>query len=210
MMSPEAMTSSTPSLGLVLPAEDMRTDSSTGSDASLVERARTDPAAFAQIYRQHYSTLGAYLFRRSGDEHATEDMLAEVFLAAIQGLHRFRDRGLPVRFWLYRIATNVANRRWRELSRRAEGVGAEIDADTCARDAGPAEEAVRDESRRAAQRALLALPAELQSVLSLYYFQDLCVEDIARVLECPEGTVKSRLSRARDAFTLALQRRNRS
>jgi RNA polymerase sigma-70 factor (ECF subfamily) len=54
---------------------------------------------------------------------------------------------------------------------------------------------------------LLALPPDLQDVLSLYYFQDLPVEDVARVLECPAGTVKSRLSRARDAFTLALNRR---
>jgi RNA polymerase sigma-70 factor (ECF subfamily) len=133
-------------------------------------------------------------------------MLAEVFLAALQSLKHFRARGVPLRFWLYRIATNAANQRWRELARRAEETNGP-DADAQAGSACPSEELERSEARQSAQRALLALPPDLQDVLSLYYFQDLPVEDVARVLECPVGTVKSRLSRARDAFTLALNRR---
>lgn len=180
------------------------------AETLLVRRAIGDPAAFGEIYRLHYPIIGAYLFRRSGDEHATEDMLAEVFLAALKALPKFKAGEVPLRFWLYRIATNTANMRWRELARRAETVADEPDDEPIAVGEGPDEVLHRNEARASARRALLLLPAELQSVLSLFYFQDLSVEDIARVLECPAGTVKSHLSRARDAFTLALRRRSRS
>jgi RNA polymerase sigma-70 factor (ECF subfamily) len=183
-------------------------DARAPSEADLIERARTDPAAFAEIYRHHYASVGTYLWRRCGDAHATEDMLGEVFLSALKGLSRFRSRGVPLRFWLYRIATNVANRRWRELASRAEEPADGTDADVFGAECSPGDELERDESREAAQRALLALTPDLQAVLSLHYIQDLSTEDVARILECPVGTVKSRLSRARTAFTLALERRS--
>ncbi len=205
------MNSTSPALALAVTGdESISPGTNSEADALLVERAIADPTAFTEIYRRHYPAIGAYLFRRCGDAHATEDMLAEVFLAALKGLSGYRSRGVPLRFWLYRIATNVANLRWRELARRAENASDEFDPDAVAHGEGPDEALERKEALASTQRALLSLPAELQDVLSLHYFQDLCVDDIARVLECPSGTVKSRLSRARDAFTFALQRRRRS
>ena len=84
-----------------------------GDDASereAVARAQRDPRAFAALYRAHYDAIGGYLYRRTGDAHATEDLLSEVFLKALQSLSRYRSRGVPFRFWLLRIATNAANR----------------------------------------------------------------------------------------------------
>jgi RNA polymerase sigma-70 factor (ECF subfamily) len=204
------MNHSAPALEFALPAEGTPHASASEAEVLLVQRAVADPAAFTEIYRLHYPMIGAYLFRRCGDEHATEDMLAEVFLAALKALPKFRAGDVPLRFWLYRIATNVANLRWRELAQRAEIANEDEDLELVAHGEGPDDVLERKEACASTQRALLSLPADLQAVLSLYYFQDLCIEDVARVLECPEGTVKSRLSRARDAFTLALQRRSRS
>jgi DNA-directed RNA polymerase specialized sigma24 family protein len=95
----------------------------------LIERARTDRDAFAVLYREHYEAIGGYLFRRIGDVHASEDLLGDVFLSALQALPRFEPRGVPFRAWLLRIATYAANRwarangrRPRPLSERAEVV----------------------------------------------------------------------------------------
>src|ERR1043166_9025189 len=79
-------------------------------ERELVERAKRDREAFALLYRRHYAMIASYLYRRTGDTHVTEDLAAEVFLAALRCLPRYRHRGLPIQAWLYRIACNTANR----------------------------------------------------------------------------------------------------
>jgi RNA polymerase sigma-70 factor (ECF subfamily) len=165
------------------------------AEAALVERARREPQAFAELYRMHYSAVGRYLFRRTGDAHATEDLLSEVFLAALRGIGGFRSRGIPFRYWLLRIATNAANR---EAARR----GPELRPLESAAGAAAAPDPILgnphlDDRQRAVLSALRTLGAKHQSVLSLHYLQELKIEEIALVLGCRPGTVKSRLARAR-------------
>jgi RNA polymerase sigma-70 factor (ECF subfamily) len=169
------------------------------SDDALVERARHDPEAFAQLYRLHYSSVALYLWRRTADVHAAEDLLSEVFLAALSSLPRYANQGIPFRHWLYRIATNAANR-WARARRRAC-----LDLEA-ASDVVCPERATPDEEPRLAMTALAALSPKLQSVAILHYLEDLSVEEIARILDCRSGTVKSRLSRARDALRKTLER----
>ena len=87
-------------------------------ERDLIEQARHDRDAFAQLYRRHYAPIAAYVYRRVGDSHASEDLVAEVFIAAMRSIRRYRHRGLPFRSWLYRIATNTVNR-WSRKRRRA-------------------------------------------------------------------------------------------
>ncbi|MCH7720501.1 MAG: hypothetical protein IH988_05855, partial [Planctomycetes bacterium] len=88
-------------------------------EPDLVERAKSDRRAFAEPYHCHQRAIGGYIYRRIGDAHATENLVADVFTIALQALPRYRQRGLLVRAWLYRIATNRVNR-WvrRERYRR--------------------------------------------------------------------------------------------
>ncbi len=164
-------------------------------ERDLVERARTDPHAFANIYRLHSSAIANYLHRRTGDAHAAEDLLSETFLAAMKSLHRFRHNGTPLRFWLYRLATNAANRwvRKHARQRRRETVRA-IAPDARASD--------NNGKRDAAfvTRALQQLSSDHQSVLVLHIVEGLTLEQVAQVLGGRVGTVKSRLFRARDAL----------
>src|SRR5262245_51070213 len=170
------------------------------SEAALVERARRDPQAFAELYRIHYGAIARYLFRRTGDAHATEDLLHETFLGAMRGIRGFRPRGIPFRYWLYRIATNAANR---EAARRPPAARPLEDARAAA--APNPNDPALDERQRAALAALRALDPKHQAVLSLHYLQELRVEEIAQVLDCAAGTVKSRLSRAREALAARLR-----
>src|ERR1043166_2936696 len=63
-------------------------------ERELVERAKRDREAFALLYRRHYAMIAGSPYRRTGDTHVTEDLAAEVFLAALRCLPRYRHRGL--------------------------------------------------------------------------------------------------------------------
>lgn len=154
----------------------------------LLACAGRSPEAFAELYRRHYGRIGTYLLRRTGDRAATEDLLAEVFLAALRGVRRFRWRGIGFDHWLYRVATRAANR-W---ARRHRFAPLDEARDVAARVA-------RDEEGEVTAM-LLWLPPRLQAVLSLHYLEGLNVDEVARVLKVRPGTVKSRLSRAREAL----------
>ena len=165
------------------------------ADKGLIERAKRDPKAFAVLYRQHYDPIAGHVYRRTGDPHATEDIVADVFLAAMRSIARFRYRGIPFRAWLFRIATNRVNR-WARGRRRAALQAFQPDAG--------AEIAERATDRRQAEdgdlarRALLTLLPKYQSVLALHYLEEMGVKEIATVIGCRVGTVKSRLSRGRE------------
>ncbi len=85
-------------------------------EEALIERARSDPEAIGVLYERHRQAIGDYLYRRTGDSHLAEDLLAEVFLSAVRHLPRYRARKIPFRHWLYRIATNSVNR-WARRAR---------------------------------------------------------------------------------------------
>jgi hypothetical protein len=72
--------------------------------------AHGSPPDFCTVYHQLYRPVANYLLRRTGDAHATEDLLGDVFLAVLRGLPRYRERGRPVRHWVFRIANHSANR----------------------------------------------------------------------------------------------------
>lgn len=164
-------------------------------ERDLVERARTDPHALADIYRLHSLAIANYLHRRTGDAHAAEDLLSETFLVAMKSLPRFRHDGTPLRFWLYRLATNAANRWMRTHARlrRRETVSA-ISMHAHAGDI----EGKQDVAF--VTRALQQLSGAHQSVLVLHIVEGLTLEQVAQVLGCRVGTVKSRLFRAREAL----------
>jgi len=172
-------------------------------ERELVERAKSDRAAFAALYRRHYRALSSHVLRRTGDVHTTEDLVSDVFLTVLRTLPRYRYRGVPFRFWLLRIATNAVNRWARRQRRRVLAtvpiVGLEVTAAPASTDGGV------DKER--AHRALLSLPPKYQAVLSLHYLEGLALSEVATVIGCRVGTVKSRLARAREALGAALSRR---
>jgi RNA polymerase sigma-70 factor (ECF subfamily) len=179
------------------------------SEQALIARARRDAAAFAEIYRRHAHAITGYVYRRCGDAHAADDLVAEVFLAAMRALPRYRDRGVPLRAWLYRIATNTVNR-WarRNTWRQRVRLGLERhQGEARAGESDPSERSQDTADVELARRALLSLSPHHQSVLALHYLEGLPVEEVALVLGCRVGTVKSRLSRAREALRKSLEER---
>ncbi len=167
-------------------------------DAVLWSRSRAgDADAFGMLFERHAKAIYNYCFRRVGDWAAAEDMLSIVFLEA----WRRRAKGLPpakVLPWLYGIATNVVRHRRRGERRFATALS---------RLPGPqpepgfsdiSDQRLDDERQMRSALALLAqLPRHEQDVIALCVWSEASYEDAALALGIPAGTVRSRLSRAR-------------
>jgi len=177
-------------------------------DMELVGRARDgDVAAFTALVRRYQDRIYNVTWRMLADADDAADVAQETFLAAWEGLGRFRgDSALYT--WLYRIAVNKAllHRRARSSKREYAASGGEAMLETledCAD--GPAAAAERNERALMVQRAITGLPEDLKAVVVLRDIEGLAYEEIAEVLEIAVGTVKSRLHRARLALRDALK-----
>lgn len=167
-----------------------------------------DGTAFARLVAQNESMVFNLAARLLGDGEEARDVAQDVFLQVYRQLGRFQGRS-SLKTWIYRIVVNQCHNRRRLWSRRGRSKQDELDerlavpAAVAARDgwhAGPYERAVQGERARQVQAALLRLSFEQRSVLVLREIEGLSCEEVAVALALPEGTVKSRLSRAREAL----------
>lgn len=172
------------------------------ADTELIERAKRDREAFALLYRRHFALVAGYIHRRVGDPHVTEDLVADTFMTALRCLPKYRTRGVPLQAWLYRIATTSVNRWVRRQRRWFRPLGDSSPATTPIIDRSAGDEFDRQQVRQ----AMFALAPRYQSVLSLHYLEGLSIEDVSQALGCRLGTVKSRLSRGREALREKLLR----
>lgn len=164
----------------------------------MIEAARKDPTALARLYREHYSAIYGYVLKRVADHDHANDIVADVFLAMVRGLPRYRSMGIPFRCWLLRIATNQVYR-WSRRHRWFR-IWKVFDETLFS----PKESVERDEPMEQLRKAILRLPCVYQTVISLHYQESMSVESIAAVLQCRPGTVKSRLSRGRELLRQSL------
>ncbi|MGH7873492.1 MAG: sigma-70 family RNA polymerase sigma factor [Candidatus Binatia bacterium] len=171
------------------------------SDADYVRRLqRGETDAFEMLVRRHEKTIFNLVYRMLGDYDEAAEVSQEVFLSAYRAIGRFRgDANFST--WLYRIALNHTSTRRKSLSRRQQRNVA-IDDTEPVRDLqpGPAETMEKKEIRERVQRALNNLEPDDATVIVLRDLQDIPYEEVARLLEVPVGTVKSRLHRARQAL----------
>ena len=166
------------------------------NDGELMAEARRDPAAFVRLYRRHYDAVFRYCVHRLFERHAAEDVTSAVFLKVVQNMGRFEGSQEQFRNWLYRIATNAVNEHLRRTARRegilmafAEQTRGEVFEDIPPVE-GPAEKLVL------LKRAMLMLKPRYQTIITLRFFENLKLTEIAEVLGSSDGTVRSQLARA--------------
>jgi len=176
------------------------------SDADCVRRIiqRGDTDAFEILVRRHEKTIFNLVYRMLGDYDDAAEVSQEVFLSAYRALGQFRGEA-NFSTWLYRIALNHATSRRRSLSARRQKVVPLHETESLT-DSGPSptEALERKEMRERVQAALNKLEPEDATVILLRDLQDIPYDEVARVLEIPVGTVKSRLHRARQALKAQL------
>ena len=171
-------------------------------DAELIARWQAgDASAFERLVRAHERNVFRLLYRMLGSREEAEDAAQEAFLSLHRHGHRFR-REARFSTFLYRVAANAALNRRRSRSRarareielaQRHATGAHVHV--APRD--PEDATHGAEIQRRVQEALQHLPEELRVAVVLYDIEGQSYKDIAETLSIPEGTVKSRIHRAR-------------
>ena len=170
-------------------------------DEGLVSAAREDPEAAGRLYDKYYSEVLGYIYHCTFDHAAAEDLTSNVFLAALRHLGRYRWQRVPLRAWLYRIATNEVRMYWRRQKRvKAIRVGpdsSQSEQSTLRQGtAPPADDSLAAaEQYRLLHQALLQLRMKYRTVIILCYFEDKAMAEICEITGRKEGTVKSQLHR---------------
>ncbi len=182
-------------------------------DQQLVERAqRGDKRAFELLVEKYQRKLGRLLARIIRDPAEVEDVTQEAFIKAYRALPAFRGDS-AFYTWLYRIGINTAKNYLMALGRRAP-----TSTEVVAEDAEGFEdgEQLRDintpesmllskEIAETVNASIEELPEELRTAIQLREIEGMSYEDIARVMDCPIGTVRSRIFRAREAIAERLR-----
>jgi RNA polymerase sigma-70 factor, ECF subfamily len=160
------------------------------NDEELLEAARCgDEAAFTALYQRRQGAVYRFALHMSGDAAISEDVTQEVFLALLEGGGRFDpSRGTLLSF-LYGVARNL-------VLRRVDKKPFE-EADEIATDEDVLEDLTRRETIEAVRSAVLSLPMQYREAVVLCDLENASYEDAAAALDCPVGTVRSRLSRGR-------------
>lgn len=170
-------------------------------EAVLVLRCQTgDEAAFAELVERYQTRLRYYLRKLLADTHAAEDALQEVWLDVFRAVARLADVH-AFRGWLYRIAHDRAMRELRKRPRPRQPLP-EVDPI----DPKTEEDTFTADDVKAIHVALDELAAEQREVLVLRYVEDMRYEEIAGVVGCQIGTVRSRLHYAKRALRKLLER----
>ncbi len=174
-------------------------------DAELVERWQSgDEAAFEALVQRHQRRVFGLVLRMLGSREEAEEVAQEAFLSLHRHGHRFR-REARFSTFVYRVAANAALNRRRSLGRKraredalARRQEAGLDLPSSPRD--PEDAASGSQLQARVQKALLELPPDLRAAVVLYDIEGQSYGDIAHTLRIPEGTVKSRIHRARNAL----------
>lgn len=159
-------------------------------ESQLVERAKSDPEAFGEIYERYVDRIYNYIYFRVGDQHEAEDLTARTFYRALDHIDRYVDRGVPFSAWLYRIAHNLVANWHRDRSRRKL-----ISLDGLLRLSAPGESperVVEEQTERESLRAAIRrLPADRQQLLILKFGERLSNAEIGQIMGKTEGAIKS-------------------
>lgn len=181
-------------------------------DHKLVERVQNgDRRAFDLLVLKYQHKILGLIVRFVHDSHEAQDVAQEAFIKAYRALGNFRGDS-AFYTWLYRIAINTAKNHLVSRGRRPpdNDVSSEdaefYDGDHGLKDLeSPERLMLRDEIEGTVHQTIQQLPEDLRTALTLREFDGLSYEDIATVMACPVGTVRSRIFRAREAIDKALQ-----
>lgn len=182
-------------------------------DASLIVRYLSgNEQAFAVLVERYQQRVVNFVFRSIGDKERAEDIAQETFLRVYRHLHTF-DASRKFSSWIYRIAANLAYNELRDRSRsplvlfqkfREYMDDGDLWFEAPAR-TNPEHELYLSELRAALLEAVALLPAHQRIAFSLREFEERSYTEIAEITRTNLGTVKSRLSRAREALALRLE-----
>lgn len=181
-------------------------------DQKLVVKVQQgDKTAFDLLARKYQHKIAKLISRYVRDRAEVEDVTQEALIKAYRAIGGFRGES-AFYTWLYRIAVNTAKNYLESQGRRPPGSDVEIEGaeliesgDGLRDNATPERQMLRDEIATTVHRVLEHLPADLRTAITLREIEGMSYEEIAAVMDCPIGTVRSRIFRAREAIDQELQ-----
>jgi RNA polymerase sigma-70 factor (ECF subfamily) len=184
--------------------QETRTQAAIPSDATdgeLVRRLREGEAMALELMMKRYGRpIYGFIRRQVGDRGSAEDLYQETFLKVLTKIESCRDPE-ALKPWAFTIAANLCRNQVRHEGVRAADRTAEVSGQPAP---SPESAAISAETRQRIETALAGLPAAQREVFVLYQYSHLSYDEIARVLEVPVGTVKSRMNAALTALRGAL------
>lgn len=177
------------------------------ADLKLVERVQAgDKAAFNLLVLKYQGKLAKLISRFLRNSAEVEDVTQEAFIKAYRGLANFRGES-AFYTWLYRIAINTAKNHLVASGRKAPEIGVDAQdaeqfegASLLQENSTPERVVLAEEIKQRVNETIEKLPAELKTAITLRELEGLSYEEIAEAMECPIGTVRSRIFRAREAI----------
>ncbi len=177
------------------------------TDQELVKRVQNgDRRAFDLLFARYQHKIAGLVSRYVRTNEEIEDIVQESFIKAYRALPRFRGDS-AFYTWLYRIAINTSKNYLVARNRRPPDVDVDAEdgeyyegADALRESANPENSLARDELAKVIDLAIRDLPDDLRSAVTLREFDGLSYEQIAQIMDCPVGTVRSRIFRAREAI----------
>ncbi len=175
------------------------------SDAHLIERVReNDLDSLGKLFDRYYSQVYRSAIVITQDNAAAEDIAQECFLK----IHRYASRidtSLPLIPWLYRVTVNLSYTWVTRQKKRTISLDGMVDRLMSPNWLSPDHLAEHSETQRQVREAIGQLNLNQRVVIALHYLSGLSLEEIAEILDCPLGTVKSRLHYARENLRHQLQ-----
>jgi RNA polymerase sigma-70 factor (ECF subfamily) len=180
--------------------ENKTSEPETQQERQLIEMAQQNPDEFQHLFNKYFDPIFNYALRRTCDVHIADDVTATTFLKALNQIKNFKWKGISFSAWLYRIATNEIAQVYRKTKRMtsltsevAANLKDERSSDTALLEA---EELVaRNEKFKQIHAALSRLKIKYQTALTLRYFEDKSIKEIAAILDMSENTVKTHIRR---------------
>lgn len=171
-------------------------------DLDLIQRmVKGDENALRELYATYGQRLYAYALRLTNDPAAAEDITQETLVTAWRTAGKFRGEGRLIA-WLLGIVHHSALKTLRHSSQPLEALEEAVPTGN----ASPEDHAQAEEMKRWVRKGLQDLSTEHRAVLELVFYQGLTLQEVAEVCNCPLGTVKSRLSYARQHLRGVLSR----
>ena len=182
------------------------------TDKQLVARVQKgDSRAFDMLVLKYQHRIFGLISRYVHDADEVQDVAQEAFIKAYRALPRFRGDS-AFYTWLYRIAINTAKNHLVSRSRRPPGSDVDVEDAEYYVSGGALHEIETPESalfgselKEVVERAIRDLPEDLRTAVTLREFDGLSYEDIADIMDCPVGTVRSRIFRAREAIDIRVK-----
>jgi len=151
------------------------------------EAGRANETKLGSLYEEYYDKIAHYVYVRIGNRTEAEDLAGEVFLKALESLKSYKERGIPMQAWLFRIAHNLVVDHLRRVTKRKT---VPIDTVQVEADADPVTVAENNIELKRVTKAMEQLTGEQREVLELRFFGGLTSKETGGILNKSDGAVR--------------------